>query len=67
MAPQPNKTPSFGAIINKIGEAHFFLHYLKRHRDQQRDAAKPAAYAFFYYLSAFSSAALLGKHREFLH
>ena len=58
MARQPKKTPSFNAIRNKIGEAHFFLHYLKRHRDQQRDAAKPAAYEFFYYLSAFSSAAI---------
>ena len=58
MARQPKKTPSFNAIRNKIGEAHFFLHYLKQHRDRQKDAAKPAAYEFFYYLSAFSSAAI---------
>jgi hypothetical protein len=57
MTRQSRKMPSFDQIKHKVGEAHFFLHYLKQHRDKQRDAAKPPACEFSYYLSAFLSAA----------
>jgi hypothetical protein len=54
---QPRKKPSFDLIRHKVGDAHFFLQQLKRHRDRQRDAAKPPSEEFSYYLSAFLNGA----------